>query len=138
MPNQKLFNQLLIFVNLYQHAKNEALSSIFSGEKLLKNPAFWLAESILSYICFFYKQWFFSTQPQCYLIQLQMLLRSCSLYITIILLRHILCLLHLCPCLDLVLFMLYLCDITGFKLAVWNLQFAKPFGSLWMSFCIFF
>ena len=32
MPNQKIFNQLLIFVNLYQHPKNEAVSSIFSGE----------------------------------------------------------------------------------------------------------
>ena len=25
----KIFNQLLIFINLYQHAKNEATSSIF-------------------------------------------------------------------------------------------------------------
>ena len=32
MPNQKLFNQLLIFVNLYQHAQNEAVSSICLGE----------------------------------------------------------------------------------------------------------
>ena len=32
MPNQKNFDQLLIFVNLYQHAKNEAASSICSGE----------------------------------------------------------------------------------------------------------
>ena len=30
MPNQKFFNQLLIFVNLYQHGKNEAISSICS------------------------------------------------------------------------------------------------------------
>ena len=30
MPNQKIFNQLLIFVNLYQHAKKEAVSSICS------------------------------------------------------------------------------------------------------------
>ena len=34
MPQQKLFNQLLIFVDLYQHAKNEAVSSIFSGDML--------------------------------------------------------------------------------------------------------
>ena len=34
MPNQKLFNQLLIFGNLCEHAKNEALSSIFSREML--------------------------------------------------------------------------------------------------------
>ena len=32
MPNQKNFDQLLIFVKLYQHAKNEAASSICSGE----------------------------------------------------------------------------------------------------------
>ena len=32
--HQKLFNQLVIFVNLYQHAKNEAVSSICSGEML--------------------------------------------------------------------------------------------------------
>ena len=32
MLNQKTFNQLLIFVNLYQHAKNETVSSIYSGE----------------------------------------------------------------------------------------------------------
>ena len=30
--NHEIFDQLLIFVNLYQHAKNEAVSSIFSGE----------------------------------------------------------------------------------------------------------
>ena len=34
IPHQKLFNQLLIFVNLYQHAKNEAASLICSGEML--------------------------------------------------------------------------------------------------------
>ena len=48
MPDQKIFNQLLIFVNFYQHAKNEAVSSIFSGEmvhlKILQSDwlrAFW-------------------------------------------------------------------------------------------------
>ena len=46
--HQKPFNQLLTFVNLYQHIKNEAVSSICSGEMLdLKIPqsewlrAFW-------------------------------------------------------------------------------------------------
>ena len=49
MPNQNIFNQLLIFVNLYQHAKNEAVSSICSAEivdlKTLQSEwlmAFWL------------------------------------------------------------------------------------------------
>ena len=48
MPNQKIFNQLLIFASLYQHAKNEAASSICSGEifdlKILQSDwlrAFW-------------------------------------------------------------------------------------------------
>ena len=48
MPNQKIFDQLLIFVNLYQHTKNEAISSICSGEivdlKILQSDwlrAFW-------------------------------------------------------------------------------------------------
>ena len=48
MPNQKLFGQLAIFVNLHQHAKNEAVSSICSGEivdlKILQSDwlrAFW-------------------------------------------------------------------------------------------------
>ena len=34
MPNQKVFCQLLIFLNLYEHAKNEAVSSICSCEIL--------------------------------------------------------------------------------------------------------
>ena len=44
MPNQKLFDHLLIFVNLHQHGKNEAVSSVCSGEmvdsKIL--PSEWL------------------------------------------------------------------------------------------------
>ena len=34
MANQTIFNQLLIFVNLYQHAKNYTVSLICSGEML--------------------------------------------------------------------------------------------------------
>ena len=48
MPNQKMLDQFLIFVNLYQHAKNEAVSSICSREivdlKILQSDwltAFW-------------------------------------------------------------------------------------------------
>ena len=33
-PHQKLFNQLLIFLNLYRHTKNEAVSSIYSREMI--------------------------------------------------------------------------------------------------------
>ena len=32
MPNQKIFNQLLIVMNLYQDEENEDVSSIHSGE----------------------------------------------------------------------------------------------------------
>ena len=46
MPNQCIFDQLLIFVNLYQHAKTEAALSIGSGEiadlKILHSD--WLRE----------------------------------------------------------------------------------------------
>ena len=48
MPNHKIFNRLLISVNLYEHAKKEAISSICSGEivdlKILQSDwlrAFW-------------------------------------------------------------------------------------------------
>ena len=57
----------------------------------------------------------FLTQPQCCLsfpwIELQVLLRCCLIRISIIILRHFLYLLYLWPCLDLGLFMLYLCDL---------------------------
>ena len=64
---------------------------------------------------FFYKQRFFSTQPQCCLtfayIELQMLLRCCLIHVTINILRQIWYLAHLCPCLGLGLFMVYFCDL---------------------------
>ena len=48
MPTSKVFKHLLIFVNLYQQEKNEAVSSICSGEmvdlKILQSDwlrAFW-------------------------------------------------------------------------------------------------
>ena len=72
-----------------------------------------------SFTRFFYKQHFFSTQPQSCLtlswIELQVLLRCCLIHISIIMLRHFLYLLYLCPCLDLCrcldLFMSYLYDL---------------------------
>ena len=64
---------------------------------------------------FFYKQRFFSTQPQCCLtfswIELQTFLRCCLVHISIIILGHFLNLLYLCSCLDLGLFILYLYDL---------------------------
>ena len=44
-------------------------------------------------------------------IGLQMLLRCCLIHISVIMLRHFLYLLYLCPCLDLGLFMSYICDL---------------------------
>ena len=32
MHTQKIFGQLLVYVNLYQHAKNQAISLICSGD----------------------------------------------------------------------------------------------------------
>ena len=50
MPHQKLFNQLLIFLNLYRHTKNEAVSSIYSREminlKILQSQWLWAFWSI--------------------------------------------------------------------------------------------
>ena len=61
----------------------------------------------------------FSTQSQCCLTfsctELQVLLRCCLIHISIIILRHFLYLLYLCPCLVLGLFKSYLCDLFSFS-----------------------
>ena len=49
-PIQKFFDQLLIYMNLYQHAKNQAISLIFLEIWLIKNPTISLAENILAHI----------------------------------------------------------------------------------------
>ena len=63
----------------------------------------------------FYKQRFSSTQPQCCLIlswiELQMSLKCCLIHITIIIMRNIIYLLYLRPCLHLGLFMSNLRDL---------------------------
>ena len=57
------------------------------------------------YLLFSLATLFFSTQPQCCLtfswIELKMLLKCCLIHKSIIILRHFLYLLYLCPCLDL-------------------------------------
>ena len=69
---------------------------------------------INEYMRFLYKQRYFSTQPQCCLtfswIGLQTLLRCFLMHISIIIQRHFLYLVYLCPCLDLGLIM-SLCDL---------------------------
>ena len=77
-----------------------------------------MGNQMVSYILlctrFFYKQHFFSTQPQCLLafswIELQTLPRCCLIHSSIIILRNILYLVYSCPCLGLGLFMSYLGD----------------------------
>ena len=86
--------------------------------KLCQKSLFWkYAMKPSNHDCillYFYKQLFFSTQPQCSLtfswIELQILLNCCLVHKTIIMLRHFLYLLCLCPCLDLSLFRSYLRD----------------------------
>ena len=87
-----------------------------------KQQLLWIARSVSACVFkitifptrFFYKQHFFSTQPQFCLTfswtELQMLL-TCCLHISIIVVRHFLHLLYLCPWLDLGLFMSYLYDL---------------------------
>ena len=64
---------------------------------------------------FFYKQRFFFRSASVLLnfsrIDRQMLLRCCLIHKSIIILRHFLYLLYLCPCLFLGLFLSYLCDL---------------------------
>ena len=78
----------------------------------------WVDRRVLQIHALFYKQRFLSTQPQCCLtfswIELQILLRCCLIHIIIIILRHLLYWLCLCPSLDLALFMSYLCDLFFF------------------------
>ena len=69
-------------------------------------------------LCFI-RDTFFSTQPQCSLtfsqIEPQVLVGCCLIHISIIILRHFLCLLvYVSPCLDVGLFMSYLCDLLFF------------------------
>ena len=77
---------------------------------LLKN-----IETMLKCTLFFISYAFFSTQPQCCLtfswIELQMLLRCCLVHIAIMILKHMLYLVYLYPCLGLGHFMSYLCDL---------------------------
>ena len=87
-------------------------------------------------LSFFYKQRFFSTQLHCCLtfswIELQMLLTCCLIHISIITTRHFLCLLHLCPCLDVGLFMSYLREL--FFILIFN--FTDFFFCLFFEICL--
>ena len=68
------------------------------------------------YICFAIS-WisFISSKPQCCLtfpwIDLEMLLMCCLIHMSVVIMRYFLYLLYLYPCLDLSLFLWYLCDL---------------------------
>ena len=97
----------------------------------------------------FYTQRFFSTQPQCcwtfWWIELQILLKSCLIHISIIILSHFLYLLYMCPCLDVGLFMSYLCDLCFFFLfifimtnrIIWWIQTLVRLLNFWSMYVFF-
>ena len=98
---------------------------------------------------FFYNQRYFSTQPQCCLtfswIELQMLLRCCLIHITIIILRHILYSVYLCPCLGVGLFILFFCALlfifSLFFISVTHITSLKETHLsfvYFLKFCVFF
>ena len=70
----------------------------------------------------FFKQYFFPTQPECCLTfsLIEMLLRCCLIHISIIIPKHFLYLLYLCLCLDVDLFMSYLCDLLFISILIFT------------------
>ena len=86
-------------------------------ERFFKNLALYQKTNIIHFSndASLYKQSFFATQPKCCLtfsrIELEMLLGCCLIHLAIIMLKHILYLVYLGPCLGLGLFMLHLCNL---------------------------
>ena len=103
------------------------------GSLISVTPAYFFKKKNL----FFYKKRFFITQPQCCLIfswiKLQMLRRCGLMDIGIVILRKVLYLLYLCWCLELGLFMSYLCDLCDSMWIMYlcDFSFASSF-SLWL------
>ena len=88
-----------------------------------------------------YNQSLLSTQPECCLtfswIKLQMLLRCCLIRTCIILLRHFLYLLYLCPSLDLGLCMSYLCGLFFIFISIF-IMINRIISWKQTHFCLFF
>ena len=63
MTNQKLFNQLLIFASLYQHAKNEVVSPICSGQ--IVHLKIKLSDWLRAFWPIYQEQDFFQIQDLC-------------------------------------------------------------------------
>ena len=100
---------------------------------------FWRLFSKVNH-AFFYKQHVLSTQPQCCLLfhELEMLLRCCLIHITIIIPRHILYLIYLCPCLCLGLSMSCLCDLFYiFSLIFIVINHTGSLKEMYLFFCTF-
>ena len=104
--NQKILNLILMELEMtksscfWKYGWN-TFSCIIYGLRLY---SFYYFSYILIEIRFFYMQRFFSAQPQYCItfswIQLKLLLRCCLIHNSIIILRHFLYLLYLCPCVD--------------------------------------
>ena len=91
---------------------------------------------------FFYKQRFFSSWTQCCLtfswIELNMMLRSWLIYISTIILGRFLYLVYLCPCLDLLLFMSYPCNLFLILFSFsWWFNHAISLEETYFFFCTF-
>ena len=103
-------------------------STILLDSEYIFHYVFEVSNKSIGLLVFFYKQRFFSAQPHCCLtsswLELQMLLRCCLIHISIIILRHILYLPYLCPCLDLALLMSFLCDFFSFSWIQTHLLFS--------------
>ena len=111
--------QLLFFVQVGTRAIRindhfifitNTFTTSYGGRKQIR----WTTRFFL-YIYIYIQATLFSTQPQCCLIfswiELEILLRCCLIYVLIIILRHILYLVYLCPYLGLGLLMSCVCDL---------------------------
>ena len=103
---------------------------------------YWRKLSQIFLFTLFFKQRFFSTQPQCCLtllwIELQVLLRCCLIHI-IKLFQDIFYVLYFYPCLGLGLFMSYLCDLFFiFSLVFFTINLCNLIQTDALVFCTFF
>ena len=101
-------------LTMFENCKR-AKSAEESYELLLKVIEWWRKLQTTFFFFFFFWATLFLNKPQCCLtsswIGLQMLLGCSLIHISIIIVRHFLYVLYLCPCLDLGLLMSYLCDL---------------------------
>ena len=128
----------LTYINLYHFPWSQWNALFITVER---RKIAWFKPSSLHAL--FYKQRFFSIQPQCCLtfswIELDMLFMCCLIHKSIIVLRRFLYLLYLYPCQDLDLFMLFLCDL--FFIFIFISVMISPkilWIQIYMFFCLYF